>query len=127
MAMTEFLPDRKLSAVQRFVKQIDREMNRRIQAKFPLQEQNFMIVSLLAQIIGIEGSTEIKGVSSEEYLFARDRVKVRGFIACVIRHRHAAEALQERVNSNKQLVNEIDLTEDKWWESAGAEHDDTKR
>ena len=119
--MTEFLKSDQPDALTRFHRRIDREMSRRIQAVYPLQDQNFILISLLAHLIGKQGSDHIKGNSSEEYMFARDRTQASAFIDCVIKHRHAALALKELVNSNKHLVNQIDLTESKWWKDAEPE------
>lgn len=111
----EFIPNQREITLARKIKRIDDECSRRIQRAFPLQDQVNILVSMLAESFGFTPGAEIRGVSSQAYVIAKDRGRVVEYVRCVIEHRHAAEALKLHAARNLPLINSIDVSLASHW------------
>ena len=113
--MSEFIPSATETALERKLKRIDRECERRIEALFPIQAQLFLMVSMLADLTGYGKQLQKSGESSAGYLMARDRERVIAYMQAVTDHRHAAEALKAYVANHPTEIHSIDVNASKWW------------
>lgn len=97
---------------------IESECVRRIQARFSVQTQLQIVVSLLAESAGYQPSDEIVGVSSEKYLVTKDRTAARRLAECMYQHRLAADKLAAYVAENVARIHSIDVSHDRYWPPA---------
>lgn len=111
--------------LDRKLRRVDAECERRIQAAFPLQEQLCLTAALLAGASGFVPSPEIQGVYSQGYIIARDRDRAREMIRTMIEHRQAAEALKLKIVRSAPHAQSIDVGSAKHWPaSKGIENED---
>ncbi len=107
--MTEFLPHGYEALFGRQRLAIERELERRILQKYPLQRQIFILISILAT----RGA--VAGVRSEDYIIARDGEEASRYIKFVTLHRHAAKLLTETLRKDPDSIARTDVTASKWW------------
>jgi hypothetical protein len=111
----EFLPNNREITLGRKLKRIDTECARRISEIYPLQEQINILVSMLADQFGFEPSAEIEGVSSEAYIFAKDRTRCAEYIRTLAAHRAAADRLKLYCGRNLDRLAAIDVSNSRHW------------
>lgn len=114
-APVDFIPNESKIALDRKLKRIDGECERRILARFSVQEQINILAACLAKLIGETPSEDIRGVSSAAYHAARDRARAGEMLATISEHRHAAEALKVYCTRNPAQLAAIDVGADRHW------------
>lgn len=101
----EFVPNSREIQTENKLKRIDVECSRRIAAIFPLQDQINILLSIMADKIGVTLSGE----------FARDRDRAPAYLRTVLEHRLAAEALKAFVTKNPDLAASLDVSAAARW------------
>lgn len=114
----EFVPNNREITLARKIKRIETECSRRISEIYPLQEQINILVSMLADQFGFEPSAEIQGVSSEAYIFARDRSRCHAYLKTLAAHRAAADRLKLHCARNLERLAAIDVSNPRHWPQA---------
>jgi hypothetical protein len=120
--MVEFVAGPSALSVERKLARIDREAERRVAAIYPMQDQLFILASMVTALTGYGKQLEAAGKTSAGYLMARDRERAIAFLQCVTEHRHAAEALKTYVRANPSAVRSLDVGQAHWWEKRKIDH-----
>lgn len=118
-------PDTTARDLERKLRRVDVECERRLQAIYPMQEQLFLMAAMLAGRVGFVPSVEIRGIHSQGYIVARDSARGLEMIRAMIEHRHAAEALKLLIVRNPMHAQSIDVASAKHWPALkGIENED---
>lgn len=120
----DFVPNAPEIALDRKIKRINSECERRILAIFSTQDQINILAACLAKIIGEAIDEDIRGVSSAAYFAARDRDRAGELLRVIMQHRQAAEALKVYCARNPALLGAIDVASEKHWPKRKAPSDE---